>query len=76
MGADGVGTYSFADSVTSYFVLFATMGITTYGQREVSYYQNNRKKRSEIFWNTKILEFITSIIALLIFILFSFVLIF
>ena len=73
LGADGVGTYSFADSVTSYFVLFATMGITTYGQREVSYYQNNRKKRSEIFWDTKILEFITSIIALLIFILFSFV---
>ena len=39
LGANGVGTYSYIDSVCSYFVLFATLGLTTFGQREVSYVQ-------------------------------------
>ena len=71
LGADGIGTYSFADSVTSYFVLAATMGISIYGQREISYLQNDKKKRSIVFWNTKILECITTFITLIIFLLFA-----
>ena len=65
--ADGVGTVSFAESVVSYFVLFATLGITTYGQREISYCQDDRKKRTSVFWETKSLEVITSIIVLIIY---------
>lgn len=60
LGADGIGTVSYAESIASYFVLFATMGITTYGQREISYVQQSVEKRSIVFWNTKILEFVTS----------------
>lgn len=71
LGADGIGTYSFADSVTSYFVLAATMGISIYGQREISYFQNDREKRSSVFWNTKILECTTSAITLIVFCIFA-----
>lgn len=71
LGADGIGTYSFADSVTSYFVLAATMGISIYGQREISYFQSGREKRSNVFWNTKILECITSAITLVAFYIFA-----
>ncbi len=71
LGADGVGNISYVESVVAYFSLFATMGITTYGQREVSYVQESKEKRSEAFWNIKILEFITSIIALGVYIAFS-----
>ena len=71
LGADGIGVYSFSDSITSYFVLVATMGISVYGQREISYFQSDREKRSEVFWNTKILEFITSGITLIIFYIYS-----
>lgn len=71
LGADGIGTYSFADSVTSYFVLAATMGISIYGQREISYFQSDREKRSNVFWNTKILECITSAITLVAFYIFA-----
>lgn len=62
LGADGIGQVSYMESIATYFVLFATMGITTYGQREISYVQDNRYKRSIVFWNSKILEFVTSII--------------
>mgnify|MGYP000110986581 CR=1 FL=1 len=56
LGADGIGTYSFADSVTSYFVLAATMGISIYGQREISYFRMIDKREVMYFgirrfWN-------------------------
>lgn len=72
LGADGVGVVSYAESIVSYFTIFATLGITTYGQREISYVQDSVKKRSEVFWNTKMLEFFTSGCSLFIYIIFSF----
>lgn len=68
---DGVGCVSFAESIVSYFTLFAALGITTYGQREISYVQDDKKKRSRVFWETKALQVITSVTAILIYIPFS-----
>ena len=71
---DGIGRASFAESIVSYFSLVAVMGINSYGQREISYVQNDIAKRSEVFWNTKLLSFCTSgitIVAYLIFALFQ-----
>lgn len=67
LGPEGIGTYSYYDSITSYFILFANMGIALYGQREISYCQNDKRKRSIIFWNTKILSILTSSLSLLIY---------
>ncbi len=63
LGADKIGQNSFASSVVSYFSLFATFGITNYGRREISYVQDDRSKRSQVFWETKLLQLITSSIA-------------
>lgn len=71
LGADGIGTVSFAESVVSYFTLVATLGITTFGQREISYLQEDKKKRSQVFWETKSLQAITSTIVLAIYIVFA-----
>ena len=62
--ADGIGTFSFAGSIVNYFVLFASMGIAAYGRREVSYYQDDRAKRSMIFWNLKCLAAINVAVCL------------
>ncbi|MCM1537459.1 MAG: flippase [bacterium] len=72
LGADGIGYISYTESIVSYFVLFATLGITTYGQREISYVQNSIKKRSEVFWNTKVLNITTVLAVTVIYIVFSF----
>ncbi len=69
--ADGIGTVSYAESIVSYFTLFAAMGIATYGQREISYVQNSKYKRSVVFWNAKIFEFITAFVAFCIYFIFS-----
>ncbi len=69
--ADGIGTVSYAESIVSYFVLFATMGIATYGQREVSYVQNDTQARSRVFWETQLLKLITTSFVLCGYIIFA-----
>ena len=71
LGADGIGTVSFSESVVSYFTLFATLGITLYGQREIAYTQADRAKRTAVFWETKLLEVITGLIVLSVYIPFA-----
>lgn len=71
-GADGIGTCSYIESISSYFVLFATLGLTTFGQRETSYVQDDRKKRSIIFWETNIIELIASMLCIVVYVVFSF----
>ncbi|OON88448.1 polysaccharide biosynthesis protein [Oribacterium sp. C9] len=72
LGADGVGTVSFAESVVSYFTLFATLGISTYGQREISYHQDDRERLSAVFWETKILQILISVSVLAAYLIFAF----
>lgn len=68
---DSVGRVSFIESIVSYFSLVAVMGISTYGQREISYVQDDINKRSEVFWNTKILGFCISGMTILVYIIFA-----
>lgn len=72
LGADGVGTVSYVESVVTYFTMFAIMGIATYGQREISYVQDSPRKRSIVFWNAKIFEVFSSSIMLAVYLVFSY----
>ena len=45
LGAEGVGIYGYTYAITTYFVLFGSLGISLYGQREIAYAQNNLTKR-------------------------------
>lgn len=71
LGADGIGTVSYAESVSAYFVLFAALGLNLFGQREISYVQDNKEKRSIVFWETFILQCITSFAVIIGYIIFS-----
>lgn len=71
LGADGIGTFSYIESVSSYFVLFATLGLTIFGQREISYVQDDRKKRSIIFWETCLIELVATLLCIVAYITFS-----
>lgn len=57
LGAEGIGTYSYSNSVAAYFTLFAVMGTTIYGQREIAYHQKDPGECSAIFWNVFLLKF-------------------
>lgn len=70
IGASGVGTYSYTLSIQTYFSLFAALGTVTYGTREIARNRNDKYQRSKIFWEIELLTVFTSMICLIIWILF------
>lgn len=69
LGSTGVGIYSYTLSIATYFVLFGSLGIAMYGQREIAYLQENDKDRTRVFWEIVIFKCITMTISLLVFFL-------
>ena len=57
--------------MVTYFTLFAGMGTALFGRREVSYFQDDREKRSDVFWNTEILSCISVFVVSIIYFFFS-----
>lgn len=49
LDADGVGQYSYTYAIANYFVLFAMLGLTNYGNREIAACGDNSEKRSQTF---------------------------
>lgn len=47
---EGVGQYSFANSINTYFTIFAALGFLTYGQREIANKQGDKKAQTIVFW--------------------------
>ena len=70
LGATNIGIYGYTISISAYFILFGSLGIALYGQREIAYEQNNRKKYSQTFIEILLLRIITMTISLLIFFFF------
>ena len=64
LGPDGVGLYSYADSMARYFIIFAILGTTTFGQRAISYVQEEKEARSRAFWEIFLLRAMTSVVTL------------
>lgn len=67
LGADSIGAYSYTQSITYYFTLFGCFGLNLYGQREVAYVQNDRNKRSKVFWEIVSIRFFTHLVSLAVF---------
>lgn len=67
LGAEAIGIYSYTLSIATYFVLFGSLGVAMYAQREIAYVQNEKKERSKIFFEILIMRFITLGISLIIF---------
>lgn len=67
LGAENIGIYSYTISITTYFILFGSLGIALYGQREIAYWQKNKAKYSIVFWEIFILRIITMMVSIIIF---------
>ena len=67
LGATNIGIYGYTLSISTYFILFGSLGIALYGQREIAYEQNNIKKYSKSFIEILSLRIITMTISLALF---------
>ncbi|MEQ6366320.1 oligosaccharide flippase family protein, partial [Lactiplantibacillus plantarum] len=59
LGPEGVGINSYTNSIITYFLLIGTLGITVYGNREITYHRDNVNERSKIFWEIELLQLMT-----------------
>ena len=71
--ADGIGKISYTYSIAHYFILFSSLGIYAYGQREISYVQDDRAERSRIFWNLEALAVINVSLCLTIYLVLTYI---
>ena len=67
LGSDGVGIFSFTNSVNSYFILFGVLGTAMYGAREIAYCQGDAKERSMVFWQLNIVRWIATSISMFVY---------
>lgn len=72
LGANGIGIYSYTYSIISYFMLFAVMGTSTYAQRTIAYYQNDKKQRSIKFFDILSFRAITTCACIMIYVVYLF----
>ena len=67
LGAEGNGIYIYTYTIVNYFVLFGSLGISIYGQREIAYAQDNKSKMKKTFIELVSFRFITIGIATIIY---------
>ena len=51
LGASQTGVFSYTQSIANYFVMFATLGMSTYGVRVIALCGEDRRERSRAFWS-------------------------
>ncbi len=70
IGAKGLGTYSYYNSIALYFVYFAMLGISNYANRLISKKANNEEQLNENFSSVYYLQLITSTIIFITYLIF------
>lgn len=68
---DGIGAYSYTYSLVSYFIMFAALGTVNYGNREISYLQDDRTRRTRTFWEIELLSMISVSVCLCAYLIFT-----
>ena len=71
LGAVGVGTFSYTNSITQYFILFGAIGLNLYAQREIAYRQGNKKDYSVTFYEIFIIKALCLMISIVLFYIFA-----
>ncbi len=68
LGVENIGLINFVTAYSSYFVIFACLGIPIYGVKEIAKQKCNREKRDEVFSELFYINLVTSLIITVIYI--------
>lgn len=72
IGPEGVGKFSFIMSVVQYFIIFAGLGISAYGVREIARLRDDKARRDKLFNELVSLNAINSVVCSFIYLLMFF----
>ncbi len=63
IGPEGIGAYSYTNSIVQYFILFGSFGLTLYGTRQIAYCRDDFEERSKEFCRIVILRLLLSAVS-------------
>ena len=63
LGVTNLGICNYVDSIIQYFILFSTLGIVSFGVREIARYSNDFEKCSRTFSNLFAINLFLTVIA-------------
>lgn len=69
LGASNIGIYSYTYSIVSTFVLIGSLGIGTYGQREIATVNDDKEDISKRFWEIQIVKTLAVLSALAVYLI-------
>lgn len=69
LGPDGIGTFSYSQSIANYFFLFSMLGVNNYGNRMIAQNRDNRKNLSETFWQIYYMQMMQACIFCILYVL-------
>ena len=72
LGSNGLGEFTYVNSVSYYFVLFANLGIAKHGQRIIASNRDDKEKLRKTFWSLFTLHSMVSLFSLLLYVSFCF----
>jgi len=64
IGTDGIGIYSYTFSIANYFVLFAKLGISNYGNRSIAKVRDDREQMDKTFSGIYCMQILSSIVVI------------
>ncbi|MCL2019395.1 MAG: oligosaccharide flippase family protein [Oscillospiraceae bacterium] len=70
LGAENIGIYSYTFSITTFFVIFAMLGINIHGSRAIAMVRDNKKELNKTFSDLFFLHLGVSLLVLLAYIIF------
>lgn len=73
LGASQTGVFSYTQSIANYFVMFATLGMSTYGVRVIALCGEDRTARSRAFWSAYGSQFCIAVVVAVVYLVYVFV---
>ena len=67
LGVENIGLVNFVDNTINYFLIFATMGVTVLGTREIAGAGDDLSKRSKVFSNILGINLLFTLVTLLLY---------
>ena len=71
IGADGIGTYAYYNSIAYYFIIFIMLGLNNYGNRTIARTREKNSDLSRTFSSIYALQLIIGILVLCIYFIFA-----
>lgn len=72
LGARNLGLYSYNYTIANYFLLFAMLGVTNFGNRSIARVKSSKKKYSSTFWNIYFFQLASTFVSVCIYFLYAF----